>query len=142
MPVWLITRVLFALMHDGGAVRYRQEVFQDLENPALFGELQRFSGALRRGTRQPGRERPASDQLRGRPVLPARRLARGDRTLPVGGEEHVYGGVRDAVELVFGRERVRAAEHDLVHRLVHDEPGELIGGQGRVGQALQEAAVG
>ena len=43
MPVWLITRVLFALMHDGGAVRYRQEVFQDLENPALFGELQRFS---------------------------------------------------------------------------------------------------
>ena len=62
--------------------------------------------------------------------------------LSVGGEEHVHGGVRDAVELVGGRERVRAAEHDLVHRQVHDEPGELIGGQGRVGQALQEPAVG
>jgi DNA mismatch repair protein MutS len=35
----LITRVLFTPLHDAGAVRYRQEVFQDLENPALFGEV-------------------------------------------------------------------------------------------------------
>ena len=34
----LITRVLFTPLHDADAVRYRQEVFQDLENPALFGE--------------------------------------------------------------------------------------------------------
>jgi hypothetical protein len=36
----LITRVLFAPLHDAGAVRYRQEVFQDLENPALFGQVE------------------------------------------------------------------------------------------------------
>src|ERR1700760_3841840 len=35
----LITKVLFSSLHDAGAVRYRQEVFQDLENPALFGEV-------------------------------------------------------------------------------------------------------
>ena len=39
----LITRVLFAPLHDADAVRYRQEVFQDLENPALFGEVRHFS---------------------------------------------------------------------------------------------------
>ena len=118
----LITRVLFAPLHDADAVRYRREVFHDLENPALFGEVQRFSGLIgevrahlrqsakmqdryqwegadrlprpaglpgrlhpvpasrtpaRRAPRvQAGRERPASDQLRGRPVLPARRSAR------------------------------------------------------------------
>jgi DNA mismatch repair protein MutS len=42
----LITRVLFAPLHDADAVRYRQEVFRDLENPALFGEVQRFSGLI------------------------------------------------------------------------------------------------
>ena len=42
----LITRVLFGPLHDADAVRYRQEVFQDLENPALFGEVQRFSGLI------------------------------------------------------------------------------------------------
>ena len=42
----LITGVLFAPLHDAGAVRYRQEVFQDLENPALFAEVQRFSGLI------------------------------------------------------------------------------------------------
>lgn len=42
----LITRVLFAPLRDADAVRYRQEVFQDLENPALFGEVQRFSGLI------------------------------------------------------------------------------------------------
>ena len=35
----LITRVLFTPLHDAGAVRYRQEVFRDLENPALFGQV-------------------------------------------------------------------------------------------------------
>lgn len=29
----LITGVLFTPLHDAGAVRYRQEVFQDLERP-------------------------------------------------------------------------------------------------------------
>jgi DNA mismatch repair protein MutS len=38
----LITNVLFAPLRDGDAVRYRQEVFQDLEGPALFKEVQRF----------------------------------------------------------------------------------------------------
>src|SRR5262245_8020748 len=43
------------------------------------------------------------------------------RLLPVGGEEHLYCRVRDAVELIGGRECVRSGEHDLVHWLVHDE---------------------
>ena len=42
----LVTRVLFSPLHDADAVRYRQEVFQDLENPALFAEVQRFSGLI------------------------------------------------------------------------------------------------
>jgi DNA mismatch repair protein MutS len=42
----LITRVLLAPLHDADAVCYRQEVFQDLENPALFGDVQRFSGLI------------------------------------------------------------------------------------------------
>ena len=51
----LITGVLFAPLHDAGAVRYRQEVFQDLEDPALFGEVQHFSeliGEVRAHRRQ------------------------------------------------------------------------------------------
>ena len=39
----LITRVLFGQLHDPDDVRYRQEVFQDLEDPALFGEIGRAS---------------------------------------------------------------------------------------------------
>jgi DNA mismatch repair protein MutS len=42
----LITRVLFGHLHDADAVRYRQEVFQDLDNPALFDEVQRFAGLM------------------------------------------------------------------------------------------------
>ena len=42
----LITRVLFAPLRDAGAVRYRQEVFQDLDDPALFEEVRRFSGLM------------------------------------------------------------------------------------------------
>jgi DNA mismatch repair protein MutS len=42
----LITRVLFGRLHDADAVRYRQEVFRDLENPALFDEMQRFAGLI------------------------------------------------------------------------------------------------
>ena len=42
----LITRVLYAPLRDTGAVRYRQEVFQDLEDRALFGEVQRFAGLI------------------------------------------------------------------------------------------------
>jgi pimeloyl-ACP methyl ester carboxylesterase len=52
---------------------------------------------------------------------------------PVGGEEDVHRRICDAVELAGGRERVRPGEHDLVHRLVNDETGELVGGQCRVG---------
>jgi DNA mismatch repair protein MutS len=51
----LITKVLFSSLHDAGAVRYRQEVFQDLENPALFGEVKHFSeliGEVRAHLRQ------------------------------------------------------------------------------------------
>ncbi len=38
--------VLFGHLHDADAVRYRQEVFQDLENPALFDQVQRFAGLM------------------------------------------------------------------------------------------------
>lgn len=42
----LITTVLFSPLHDGAAVRYRQEVFQDLEDPGLAGAVRRFAGQL------------------------------------------------------------------------------------------------
>ena len=42
----LITKVLFGHLHHANAVRYRQEVFQDLDNPALFDEVQRFAGLM------------------------------------------------------------------------------------------------
>jgi DNA mismatch repair protein MutS len=42
----LITSVLFSPLHDAGAVHYRHEVFRDLENPALYREVQRFSGLI------------------------------------------------------------------------------------------------
>ena len=42
----LITEVLFGHLHDADAVRYRQEVFQDLDNPALFDEVRRFAGHM------------------------------------------------------------------------------------------------
>jgi DNA mismatch repair protein MutS len=42
----LITSVLFRRLHDPGTVRYRQEVFQDLEDLALHDAVQRFSGLL------------------------------------------------------------------------------------------------
>jgi len=51
----LITRVLFGRLRDADSVRYRQEVFQDLEDPALFREVQRFSeliGEVRAHLRQ------------------------------------------------------------------------------------------
>jgi len=51
----LISSVLFAPLRDADAVRYRQEVFRDLEDPALFGEVQRFSeliGEVRAHLRQ------------------------------------------------------------------------------------------
>jgi DNA mismatch repair protein MutS len=39
----LITGVLFAHLRDADAVRYRQEVFRDLDDPALFDEVQNFA---------------------------------------------------------------------------------------------------
>ena len=42
----LITKVLFGRLRDDGVVRYRQEVFQDLENPALSAQVQRFAGLM------------------------------------------------------------------------------------------------
>jgi DNA mismatch repair protein MutS len=39
----LITRVLFGRLHDADAVRYRQEVFRDLDDTALFDEVQHFA---------------------------------------------------------------------------------------------------
>ncbi len=42
----LITTVLFSPLHDAGAVRYRQEVFQDLEDPGLAGAIRRFAGQM------------------------------------------------------------------------------------------------
>jgi DNA mismatch repair protein MutS len=42
----LITKVLFGHLDEAGAVRYRQEVFQDLEDPAVFAEIQRFADLM------------------------------------------------------------------------------------------------
>jgi DNA mismatch repair protein MutS len=39
----LIASVLFGHLRDPGAVRYRQEVFLDLDDPALFDEVQNFA---------------------------------------------------------------------------------------------------
>jgi DNA mismatch repair protein MutS len=43
----LITGVLFGHLGDVGAVRYRQEVFQDLDDPALFEQVERFTRLMR-----------------------------------------------------------------------------------------------
>jgi DNA mismatch repair protein MutS len=56
----LITRVLFSRLQDAGTVRYRQEVFQDLEDPALSDAVRRFSrlmGEVRAHLRQLGQMR-------------------------------------------------------------------------------------
>jgi hypothetical protein len=42
----LITTVLSSPLRDAGTVRYRQEVFQDLEDPALSAEVRRFTGQM------------------------------------------------------------------------------------------------
>jgi DNA mismatch repair protein MutS len=42
----LITRVLYAPLHDAGAVRYRQEVFRDLEDPGLSDQVRRFANLM------------------------------------------------------------------------------------------------
>jgi DNA mismatch repair protein MutS len=41
-----VTKVLFGHLHDTDAVRYRQEVFRDLDHPVLFDEVQRFAGLM------------------------------------------------------------------------------------------------
>ena len=43
----LIASVLYRPLRDADAVRYRHEVFQDLEEPALFNAVQCFSKLLR-----------------------------------------------------------------------------------------------
>ena len=42
----LVTRVLYTRLREAGAVRYRQEVFRDLEEPALLDEVQRFTDRI------------------------------------------------------------------------------------------------
>jgi DNA mismatch repair protein MutS len=42
----LITAVLLRPLHDAEAVRYRQEVFQDLEDPGLAGAVRGFAGRM------------------------------------------------------------------------------------------------
>ena len=41
-----ITAILSRPLCDAGTVRYRQQVFQDLEDPALLDAVQRFSGLM------------------------------------------------------------------------------------------------
>ena len=53
----LITATLFGHLPDPDAVRYRQEVFRDLADPDLFGEVQRFA-ALMRGVHDHLRQLP------------------------------------------------------------------------------------
>lgn len=43
----LITKVLYGHLRDAGTVRYRQEIFQDMEDPALFDQVQRFADLMR-----------------------------------------------------------------------------------------------
>ena len=42
----LITDTLFSNLRIPGTVRYRQEVFRDLDNPALLSEFQRFADRM------------------------------------------------------------------------------------------------
>ncbi len=42
----LVTRVLYTRLRAADAVRYRQEVFRDLEEPALLDEVQRFTDRI------------------------------------------------------------------------------------------------
>jgi DNA mismatch repair protein MutS len=42
----LITKVLFGHLHDADAVRYRQEVFKDLDDHTLLDGLQRFADLM------------------------------------------------------------------------------------------------
>ncbi|HTT55112.1 MAG TPA: hypothetical protein VMH35_27300 [Streptosporangiaceae bacterium] len=42
----LITTVLLSPLRDAGTVRYRQEVFQDLEDPGLSGAFRGFTGQM------------------------------------------------------------------------------------------------
>jgi DNA mismatch repair protein MutS len=48
----LITRVLFSPLHDAGAVCYRQEVFRDLADPAVFDAARVFADDLSGVARQ------------------------------------------------------------------------------------------
>jgi DNA mismatch repair protein MutS len=42
-----ITTLLFWPLRDADAVRYRQEIFRDLDDPALFGQVKRFADRMR-----------------------------------------------------------------------------------------------
>jgi len=42
----LITTVLYHHLRDPGTVRYRQEVFRDLEDPGMFGQVQHFADLM------------------------------------------------------------------------------------------------
>ena len=42
-----ITRQLYRPLRDPGTVRYRHEIFRDLENPELSGQAERFSASMR-----------------------------------------------------------------------------------------------
>jgi DNA mismatch repair protein MutS len=43
----LITRVLHRRVRNGATLRYRHEIFRDLENPDLLAAVERFSGRMR-----------------------------------------------------------------------------------------------
>jgi hypothetical protein len=42
----LVTETLFGHLRDADAVRYRQEVFRDLDDPDLLGEIRRFADLM------------------------------------------------------------------------------------------------
>src|SRR6266487_1304373 len=42
----LITETLYGHLRDADAVRYRQEVFRDLDDPAVGGQIQRFADQM------------------------------------------------------------------------------------------------
>lgn len=41
-----LTSLFYRQLHDEAAVRYRQDVFRDLDDPSLFGSLERFTARM------------------------------------------------------------------------------------------------
>ena len=118
----LITRVLFAPLHDADAVRYRREVFHDLENPACPGRSSGFPGSSARYVPTCASRRRCRTATSGRAPIgsPALLAFRADSTLFLRAERQPAGrrdyklAVKDPLPTSFGE--------DLYYRLGETEP--------------------